>query len=82
MNIINGFLTIPGQIQIDLNLGAPGITETDDGYLIQLPDMRTAIALRRTAEGYTGELTSRGMGAAVLFDVVDIEVFFKLIRLQ
>ena len=80
MNIINGFFTIPGQIQIDLNLGDPGITETDDGYLIQLPDMRTEIALRKTSEGYTGELTSKGMGASILFDVSNIEEFLSLLK--
>ena len=79
MNIINGFLTIPGQIQIDLNLGTPGITETEDGYLIQLPDMRTEIALRKTSEGYTGELTSKGMGATLLFDIGDIEEFKRVL---
>lgn len=79
MNIINGFLTIPGQIQIDLNLGTPGIIETDKGYLIQLPDMRTEIALRKTSEGYTGELTSKGMGATVVFDVGNIDGFLRLI---
>ena len=80
MNIINGFLTIPGQIQIDLNLGAPGITETDYGYLIQLPDMRTEIALRKISEGYTGELTSKGMGASILFDVSDIKEFLSVLK--
>lgn len=74
MNIINGFLTIPGQIQIDLNLGTPGITETEDGYLIKLPDMQTEITLRKMSEGYAGELTSRGMGARVLFDLTNDEV--------
>ena len=80
MNLINGFLTISGQIQIDLNLGSPGIKETPDGYLIELPDMVTKITLKQTAEGYSGELTSRGMGASVLFFVKDVELFLAALK--
>lgn len=80
MNIINGFLTIPGQIQIDLNLGSPGITPTADGYRVNLPDMATEIILRRVGSGATGELVSRGMGVRVVFDVDDLEGFVAGLR--
>lgn len=80
MNIINGFLTIPGKIQLDLNLGSPGITPTADGYRVQLPDMRTEIILRRMGDGATGELVSKGMGARVVFDVDDLDGFLAALR--
>lgn len=80
MNIVNGFLTIPGQIQIDLNLGTPGIRDTEDGYLVELPDMTTTITLKRIEEGYAGRLESKGMGASLLFTVKNIEAFFAALR--
>jgi len=80
MNIINGFLTIPGEIQIDLNLGTPGIIETDEVNLIQLPDIRIEIILRRVGHGATGELVSKGIGPG--FSLIWMILAFFLLQCE